>query len=742
MMTVTDRMQSAASVRLAPPEAREPRPGPISGTRPESDSLGRAATNSLQRGWIRNLLAVFASGFLLHGYGPAACLGWLAAMLAICHGLARLQRRYLAGDTRVATLYITAVATESLWWSAHAALLVRDGDAVSLIAAVMDLLSITLIGIVAMHTDRRIMLAMIVPTITSLAALLVTALVQLGGPVVVVSGTAATIGVAAAFVFYGLSLHRADRDLTLANVTLAELSRRDTAHARFLTDVSEIADVGGWRWDPQDNALEWSGATQRIHDVPPDFQPAGGTAIKFVREDHHQVLTALMTEALAHDERITADVPILTATGRPRWVRISGRRHLEPDGRAVLIGALQDITERRDTQDRLTELAEAAQAANRAKDDFLTNMSHEIRTPLNGVIGLTAALLETPLDTRQAEMVQLIHASGHALEGLLNDLLDLSRIESDRFELVSQPFDLRRTIDTAAYVMRARADEKGVAFRLNYTPAADGVMLGDGMRLRQIVSNLASNAVKFTDAGEVALDVDLRPGDGEAAPLTLRIDVRDTGIGFDTAMQERLFQRFEQADMTITRQYGGSGLGLAICRALTDRMGGTIHAVSAPGQGSSFTVTLPLLPAPMGAASAGPDAERAVPALDRIRLLVAEDHPVNRRTLCLMLEPFGVDITLAEDGIEALQAFRDSGFDAVLMDMQMPVMDGLAATRAIRRCEAETGRPRTPIIMLSANAMAGHVTTAIDAGCDLHLSKPVRPDRLVAGLAEVLSAGT
>jgi PAS domain S-box-containing protein len=197
-----------------------------------------------------------------------------------------------------------------------------------------------------------------------------------------VSGSAATVGVSAAFIFYGLSLHRADRELTLANATLAELSRRDTAHARFLTDVSEIADVGGWRWDPQDNTLEWSGATQRIHDLPPDYRPPGGAAISFVRDDHREILTDLMSQALGHDERITADLPIITATGRPRWVRISGRRHLEPDGRAVLIGALQDITERRDTQDRLTELAEAAQAASRAKDGFLTNMSHEIRTPL------------------------------------------------------------------------------------------------------------------------------------------------------------------------------------------------------------------------------------------------------------------------------------------------------------------------------------------------------------------------
>jgi CheY-like chemotaxis protein len=168
-------------------------------------------------------------------------------------------------------------------------------------------------------------------------------------------------------------------------------------------------------------------------------------------------------------------------------------------------------------------------------------------------------------------------------------------------------------------------------------------------------------------------------------------------------------------------------------------MGGTIGAVSVPGQGSCFTVMLPLVTAPAGAAASGPEAERSEPALDRIRLLVAEDHPVNRRTLCLMLEPFGVDITLAQNGIEALQAFRVGDFDAVLMDMQMPVMDGLAATRAIRRLEDETGRARTPIIMLSANAMTDHVTTALDAGCNLHLSKPVRPDRLIAGLAKVLA---
>ena len=192
--------------------------------------------------------------------------------------------------------------------------------------------------------------------------------------------------------------------------------------------------------------------------------------------------------------------------------------------------------------------------------------------------------------------------------------------------------------------------------------------------------------------------------------------------------------------MTITRQYGGSGLGLAICRALTERMGGTIRATSTPGEGSCFTVTLPLPRAPAGTAVTGPQTDPAPAALDRIRLLVAEDHPINRRTLCLMLDPFGIDITLAEDGAQALEAFRSGSFDAVLMDMQMPVMDGLAATRAIRCLEAETGRRRTPVIMLSANAMADHVATAREAGCDLHLAKPIRPDRLVAGLTEVLAA--
>ena len=710
------------------------------GTAPADASLQRAAVQALERGWIRIVLAVFVSGFLVHGYGPLGALGWLLVLLAICHGTARVQRRFLAGETRLATLYVIGVGVESLWWCAHAGLLVRDGNAVSLVAAVMDLLSVTLFGIVGMHTNRRVLLATILPTITSLSVLLITALLQLAGPGMAITGGIASLVVSAAFVYYGLNLHRAERNLTAANHALAELSRRDMAHARFLTDVSEIADVGGWRWDPQDSRLEWSGAAQRIHDVPADYQPVGTTAIDFVRADHRQVFRELIAEALRNDERITADVPIITAAGRHRWVRISGRRHVEADGRTLLIGAIQDITERRATQDRLIELAEAAQAANRAKDGFLANMSHEIRTPLNGVIGLTAALLETPLDPRQAEMAELIHASGHALEGLVTDILDLSKIESGHLDLVREPFDLRQAIDTAAYVMRARAEQKGVGFRLHYTPAADGLMLGDAMRLRQIVSNLASNAVKFTDAGEVTVEVDMTPGRTGEDPHSLRIEVRDTGIGFDSAAQERLFQRFEQADMTITRQYGGSGLGLAICRALTERMGGTIRATSTPGEGSCFTVTLPLPRAPAGTAVTGPQTDPAPAALDRIRLLVAEDHPINRRTLCLMLDPFGIDITLAEDGAQALEAFRSGSFDAVLMDMQMPVMDGLAATRAIRCLEAETGRRRTPVIMLSANAMADHVATAREAGCDLHLAKPIRPDRLVAGLTEVLAA--
>lgn len=392
----------------------------------------------------------------------------------------------------------------------------------------------------------------------------------------------------------------------------------------------------------------------------------------------------------------------------------------------------------------LTDAVARAQASERAKTQFLANMSHEIRTPLNGVVGLSAALADTPLAARQQEMVDLIRTSGETLDRLVSEILDLSKIEAGKLELHTESFDLRKAVESAAELMRGRAEAKGVAFSVRADAAARGLYEGDPVRIRQIAANLISNAVKFTEAGavEVTLAADEEP-DG----LTrVTLAVADTGIGFDEETARRLFSPFEQADTSITARFGGTGLGLSICKSLASMMGGAISAKSTPGRGSCFTVALRLRRSiPLAAYDSfsvlGPEGgESALTPSTTVRglsVLLAEDHPVNQRVVQLLLEPHGVSVMVAADGEEALFAFRNCAFDAILMDMMMPKIDGLAAARAIRAFERARNIAPTPIIMLTANAMQAHIDEALEAGCDSHLAKPVNARSLLLALGRV-----
>ena len=404
----------------------------------------------------------------------------------------------------------------------------------------------------------------------------------------------------------------------------------------------------------------------------------------------------------------------------------------------LVFGVARDVTERLRIEAEMAEARDAAEAANKAKSDFLANMSHEIRTPLNGVIGIAAALDQTPLTPQQTEMVALIRRSGETLERLVSDILDVSKIEAGQMTIQPQAFNLGCVLDGLLDVARLRAEEKGVDLRVERSASAEGVFMGDSVRIGQVLNNLLSNAVKFTDRGEVAVRIDVaEPGAGEAPRLC--VEVEDTGVGFDAAKAEMIFHRFSQADSTITRRFGGSGLGLSISKTLVEMMGGEITARSKPGAGSLFRVVLPLARAEAEAAAAE---DLAVPAVraDGLRVLLAEDHPINQRVVQLILEPCGAAVTVVENGAQAVEAVACEAYDVVLMDMQMPVMDGLAATRAIREREAP-GR-HTPIIMLSANAMAGHRQDALLAGADLHVAKPITAAALLDGIGQVMLSDT
>ena len=376
---------------------------------------------------------------------------------------------------------------------------------------------------------------------------------------------------------------------------------------------------------------------------------------------------------------------------------------------------------------------QAAEEASRSKSDFLANMSHEIRTPLNGVVAMADALARSELGPREREMVDIVRASSDTLERLLSDILDTAKIESGQITIEPAPFHLADVVRETAALWRPMAEEKGVSLMIGIGPEAERLVQGDVVRIRQILTNLVSNALKFTAAGEVRLNIE------DGADDHVRFTVTDTGVGFEPDQRERIFGRFHQADGSITRRFGGTGLGLTISRDLADLMGGSLDCVSQPGAGSRFWFEIPLPTVDAGQSGEVPvphNEESTVP----LRILLADDHPANRKVVEILLAGTGADLVGVADGSEALEAFRGGGFDLVLMDMQMPVMDGLTATAEIRAFERERGWDRTPLLILTANAMPEHIEAGRKAGSDGHLAKPVTMASLFAGITQVLAS--
>ncbi len=402
-------------------------------------------------------------------------------------------------------------------------------------------------------------------------------------------------------------------------------------------------------------------------------------------------------------------------------------------------GALERKVEER--THALSQAVANAEAASRAKSDFIANMSHEIRTPMNGVIGIAELLRDTATDARQKELAAVIAASGSSLMTIINDILDFSKLEAGRMRISAAPFNLRRTIEETAALMQARATEKDLALTVRYPESAPADFFGDEARIRQVLGNLVGNAVKFTEAGEVAIDVCVSPAT-VGAPLGVRIEVADTGVGVDPRHIDRIFENFEQADTSRTRRYGGTGLGLTISKDLVTLMGGTIGASSAPGAGSRFWFELPLTTAAAAGATPAEAPRPATPAGDRrFTALVAEDNPVNQLVALKLLEAQNRRIIMAANGREAAERFAEHRPDIVFMDVSMPVMDGVAATALIRARERSEGWNRTPIIAATAHASPEDRAGCLAAGMDGFIAKPFRRDEAERLFARWLPAG-
>jgi signal transduction histidine kinase/ActR/RegA family two-component response regulator len=387
----------------------------------------------------------------------------------------------------------------------------------------------------------------------------------------------------------------------------------------------------------------------------------------------------------------------------------------------------------------LVEARDAAQAANVLKSQFLANMSHEIRTPLNGVLAMAQIIEMGELPAQQRERVEVIRRSGEELLAVLNDVLDISKIEAGKMELEVGEIDaevLGANV-RAAFAPLAES-KKNLRFNVDVRPEAAGLRRGDPVRIGQILNNLVSNAIKFTAEGEVSVLVEGIGPDGRDG---LKLSVKDTGLGIAADKLPMLFQKFSQADGSNTRRYGGTGLGLAICRELAQLMRGKIEVESAEGHGSTFVVTMPAPKLARTQETGAPEPAQAFdPSEERsLRVLAAEDIPTNQLVLKTIMQSFGVEITMVDNGRQAVEAWIAEPYDLVLMDIQMPEMDGIAATRAIRAAEAETGRPHTPIIAVSANAMTHQVKEYLAAGMDGHVAKPIELSKLHAAIEAALS---
>jgi PAS domain S-box-containing protein len=531
---------------------------------------------------------------------------------------------------------------------------------------------------------------------------------------------------------------------TLLDITDRKRAQHELdAERERLALATNAAGIGTWDWDLRTGTIHWNDVMYAIHGVRRgEYEPHPDRNIRFVApEDHERVQEEFRRCLASGSEYYSVDVHLVLPNGDRRLTRSQAVILRDPSGAPLrVVGIEKDITEEKRVEAAMEHAREAAEAATRAKSEFLATMSHEIRTPMNGVLGYTELLQATALTREQHDYLDTIEASGQHLLSIINDVLDLSRIEAGGVRIAPAPFDAIRCVRAVFEMLRPVAAGKGLRYRCEIDPDLPPGMESDRGRLAQILTNILGNAIKFTDSGEVLLTADARP-EPSGELWTWRFCVTDTGPGIPEQELMQIFEPFYQVGGFSERRAGGTGLGLAISRRLAEMLGGSLVVRNLAPHGCEFLLTM-RAPVSLDFAVARVDVVSSG-QLDGVHVLVVEDNPVNQRLCGLQLQRLGCKVEFAASGIEAVEAMRAGRFDIVLMDMQLPGLDGCGATREIRRLEAERGGDRrTPILATTANVQPEDRVRCLDAGMDDFLTKPLRQDTLAAALARWTNGAT
>ena len=523
------------------------------------------------------------------------------------------------------------------------------------------------------------------------------------------------------------------RDITQRQRNEEALREREI----FLQEIQRIAMIGGWKANVETDYLFWSDEVNRIVEAPLDYKPGLAEGMRFYAPEYLPKIHAMLLSVMGGDTNMDVECELVTGRGKRKWVHLRASGMVKAAGESSVMGTIQDIDSQKKAQLELLQATARAESANKAKSEFLANMSHEIRTPLNGILGMLQLIEGTSPDAEQGQYAAMAITAVKRLTRLLSDILDLSKIEVGKLPIVNAPFDVWSLRDDIVDLLHLGVKDKGLELVFDIAPDVPRTLVGDALRLRQILFNLVGNAIKFTETGSVQVTMSRLPY-CRAEHACVLFEVADTGIGIADDMLGLIFEPFTQAEGTYSRRFQGAGLGLAIVRKIVRMLDGEVAIDSEAGVGTTICCVLPLRLVDASPVACPAGERAAPPRLGELTILFADDDAASLFAGKRMLEKLGYTVVTARNGQEALAALCERTFDLVLMDVQMPVLDGVSATREIRQGRAGVQNAHVPILAVTAYAMAGDREKMLGAGMDGYVAKPMQFEELRAAIDAVL----